>query len=381
MGMGALSLGMLLKESLLGTGNAAMASDIARAISTRNPLAPRQPHFAAKAKHVIHIFAGGGPSHVDTFDPKPTLAKFEDKSLPGSTASPIPARSSSASTGSRIEISEIFDRLGGGAPTSVRHPLDVDRCPAHEPATRFMHTGSLQLPSRRSGRGSSTAWAPKTRTCPGSCRLAVRRLPIGRVFAEPLSRVGGQLLVAMPLNQVLLNIRNGFGEGRISSGGSSTWLASSTRCTADKLQKEEQLEARIESFEMAFRMQTEATMRSTSARRTRQPARSTATARTARSCSSPAGWSSAACASSRSSPAAGTTTTPSSRTSAERRAEVDQPMAAVIEDLKQRGLLESTLILFGGEFGRTVTRDNGGNPNPGRDHNGRGFCTGWPAAA
>jgi uncharacterized protein (DUF1501 family) len=55
-------------------------------------------------------------------------------------------------------------------------------------------------------------------------------------------------------------------------------------------------------------------------------------------------------------------------------AEVDQPMAALIQDLKQRGLLESTLILFGGEFGRTVTRDNGGNPNPGRDHNGRGFC-------
>jgi uncharacterized protein (DUF1501 family) len=59
-------------------------------------------------------------------------------------------------------------------------------------------------------------------------------------------------------------------------------------------------------------------------------------------------------------------------------AEIDLPAAALIKDLKKRGLLQDTLIVWGGEFGRTVTRDRGGNDNPGRDHNGRGFCT-WMA--
>ena len=58
--------------------------------------------------------------------------------------------------------------------------------------------------------------------------------------------------------------------------------------------------------------------------------------------------------------------------------DTDQATAALIMDLKARGLLDETLVIWGGEFGRTVTRDNGGNPNPGRDHNGRGFST-WLA--
>src|SRR4029078_6918828 len=59
-------------------------------------------------------------------------------------------------------------------------------------------------------------------------------------------------------------------------------------------------------------------------------------------------------------------------------AEIDQPAAALIKDLKKRGLLDDTLVIWGGEVGRTVPRDRGGNATPGRDHNGRGFCT-WLA--
>src|SRR5688572_7560450 len=72
MGMGAMSLAMMLGEGVLGLrpGTAAAA---AQAGARRTPLAPKQPHFKARAKHVIHIFAGGGPSHVDTWDPKPAL--------------------------------------------------------------------------------------------------------------------------------------------------------------------------------------------------------------------------------------------------------------------------------------------------------------------
>ncbi|MGH9803180.1 MAG: DUF1501 domain-containing protein, partial [Blastocatellia bacterium] len=71
MGMGALALAQL-------TGSTANAQQL----NSTNPLAPKQPHFPAKAKRVIHLFMNGGPSHVDTFDPKPMLDKYDGKPLP-----------------------------------------------------------------------------------------------------------------------------------------------------------------------------------------------------------------------------------------------------------------------------------------------------------
>src|SRR5438132_5219707 len=73
MGFGALALGDLVVGAQSAT---AAATD---------PLLPRSPHFAPRAKHVIHLFMNGGPSHVDTFDPKPTLTKYSGKLLPGGT--------------------------------------------------------------------------------------------------------------------------------------------------------------------------------------------------------------------------------------------------------------------------------------------------------
>src|SRR5215216_7031496 len=74
-GMGLLGLTQLLGDGGLLTAHAKDASPI-------NPLTPRAPHFPAKVKRVIHIFANGGPSQVDTFDPKPALEKFAGKPLP-----------------------------------------------------------------------------------------------------------------------------------------------------------------------------------------------------------------------------------------------------------------------------------------------------------
>src|SRR5687768_18471220 len=71
LGFGALGLAQVLDQSHL------LAAE-----PVGNPLAPKQPHFPAKAKRVIHIFANGGPSHVDTFDPKPLLDKYHGKALP-----------------------------------------------------------------------------------------------------------------------------------------------------------------------------------------------------------------------------------------------------------------------------------------------------------
>src|SRR5262245_59176905 len=77
MGFGALSLAALFGNDIFG-------GSTAKAIEQIPSLFPREPHFPAKAKHVVHIFAQGAPSHVDTWDPKPALTQYDGKSIPGS---------------------------------------------------------------------------------------------------------------------------------------------------------------------------------------------------------------------------------------------------------------------------------------------------------
>src|SRR5437868_450350 len=111
MGLGALAFAGLLSDA--GFLQAAQSgTDV-------NPLAPRQPPFPARAKHVIHLFMNGGPSHVDTFDPKPALAKYAGKPLPNpnlrterktGAAFPSPFRFQKYGQ-SGIEVSELFPHV------------------------------------------------------------------------------------------------------------------------------------------------------------------------------------------------------------------------------------------------------------------------------
>ena len=75
MGFGALSLAGLLGPELLGTS--------ARAMDAEPSLLPKAPPLPARAKHVVHVFAQGAPSHVDTWDPKPALAQYDGQAIPG----------------------------------------------------------------------------------------------------------------------------------------------------------------------------------------------------------------------------------------------------------------------------------------------------------
>src|SRR5262245_46639828 len=110
-GLGVIGLAGLLADcGLLGTARA-----------DGNPLAPRASHFPAKAKHVIHIYLNGGPSQLDTFDPKPLLKKYEGKKLPKGnltterpTGAALPSPFGFHKYGrSGIEVSEIFARTAG----------------------------------------------------------------------------------------------------------------------------------------------------------------------------------------------------------------------------------------------------------------------------
>src|SRR5688500_15165062 len=168
MGMGTLSLALLLGESVAGTP--AFGADVARGVrDARSSLMPRRPHFSAKAKRVIHIFAGGGPSHVDTFDPKPALARYHDQTLPGLRGLAYPSPFKFTKHGkSGMEVSELFENLGECVDDMcVIRSMWTD-VPAHEPASRFMHTGSLQLPKPSLGSWVVYGLGTENQNMPGS---------------------------------------------------------------------------------------------------------------------------------------------------------------------------------------------------------------------
>jgi uncharacterized protein (DUF1501 family) len=181
----------------------------------------------------------------------------------------------------------------------------------------------------------------------------------------------------MKLDEVLLNIHNQF-TGLDRQRRQLDLVHQLNDMHAASLQKDAQLEARIESFELAFKMQTEATeafditKESAETKSLYGSSDMGAKLLVARRLIERGvrfvqiehgGWDTHGDIQTRIPAQAGA---------------VDGPAAALIKDLKQRGLLDSTLIIWGGEFGRTVVRDRNGNNNPGRDHNGRAMVA-WMA--
>ena len=150
MGMGAVGL-----ATLLSGVEAASGSEVA----TGNPLAPRTPPLPARARHVIHLFMNGGPSQVDTFDPKPLLARYDGKTLPAAICGPRarPARrsrrrSASASTGRAGSRSAPVPQSGRHR-RHRGHPLDDDDVPNHEPSLMLMNCGEPRWCGPASGPG------------------------------------------------------------------------------------------------------------------------------------------------------------------------------------------------------------------------------------
>ena len=154
-GLGMLGLAGLFRDAGLLVPSALAAAD------TRNPLAPKSPHFAPRAKRVIHIYLNGGPSQVDTWDPKPMLEKFAGQPLPSGnltterpTGGLLPSPFKFQRHGqSGIEVSEIF-------PQTARHIDDLcvirsmhANTPNHEQSMRLMNCGDERL-----SRPSFGAW-------------------------------------------------------------------------------------------------------------------------------------------------------------------------------------------------------------------------------
>src|SRR5687768_12781242 len=136
MGFGMLGLAGVLADGGLLTSSAQGEEEY------KNPLSPRPPHFAAKAKRVIHLFMNGGPSHVDTFDPKPLLDKYAGKNLPTAnlaterkTGAAFPSPFKFQEYGeSGIEVSEIFQHTARHIDDiAVIRSMHAD-VPNHEPS-------------------------------------------------------------------------------------------------------------------------------------------------------------------------------------------------------------------------------------------------------
>jgi len=371
-GFGALSLAALLGENFFGA--------VAGAAETAS-LAPRAPHFPAKAKHVVHVFAQGAPSHVDTWDPKPALARYEGKNIPDQNGVAMASPFKFTPRGSSgIEVSEVFPRLGDLADDLCVIRSCYTDIPAHEVATVFMNTGSTRLVRPSLGSWVLYGLGTENQNLPGYISLRPGGVPPGgssnwQSAFLPGTYQGVSINTKVASVDALIeNIRN-----------QRTPLAEQRRqldlvhklneLHAQNLQKDAQLEARLQSYEMAFKMQTEATdafdilkepasVRDAYGRGSQGNQLLVARRLIERGVRFVQVW------------AGGWDHHQDIEDRLPERArEIDQPLAAFIADLKQRGLFDKTLVIWGGEFGRKPVRDRNGNDNPGRDHNAKAFTT------
>jgi len=255
MGMGALSL-----ASVLGMGaqaHAALGDSGPKVIS---PLSPKLPPNKVKAKAVIHLFASGAPSQVDTWDPKPELVKYNDKTIPGHDGLAFGSPYKFNKMGkSGIEVSEVFPQLGAMVDDmAIIRSLWTD-IPAHEVAQRFMHTGSLQLPKPSMGSWLVYGLGTENQNMPGFITIGGQPEWRNAAFLPGVYQgCNVNFSSKMDLDDVILNIKNQFTppERQRRELDLVHYL---NQEHAKSLQKDAQLEARIEAFEMAFKMQTEAT--------------------------------------------------------------------------------------------------------------------------
>ena len=383
-GLGMLGLAGLLADcGLLGSAHAA-----------GNPLAPRAAHFPSKAKRVIHIYLNGGPSQVDTFDPKPLLKKYEGKTLPQgnltterTTGAALPSPFRFRKYGqSGIEVSEIFPKLAGHVDDLCFIRSMHANTPNHEQSMRLMNCGDERL-SRPSmgawvtyGMGSDNQNLPGfVVLCPG---LPVADVSNWRSAFLPGVYQGTHIDTRKArVEDLLENIRNA-AVTKSDQRRQLDLLSALNRRHQQPRAEDAALEARIQSFELAYRMQAAAT---DAFDLSREPAslrrlygdgihgRQLLTARRLVE----RGVRFVQCYH-------GDVQPWDSHDNIDKNhrrlaAECDGPIAALLTDLKQRGLLESTLVICGGEFGRTPAVElSGGKPAMGRDHNHWGFTV-WLA--
>jgi hypothetical protein len=387
MGLGGLGFASLLADK----GLAASANN---GVLVPQPLLPRQPHFPAKAKRVIHFFMQGGPSHVDTFDPKPALAKHDGKSLKGASkhaqndgaafASPFKFQPYGKSG---LEISEVFSQTAQHADSMCVIRGMHTETPSHEHAMLLLNCGDQRLPRPSLGSWVLYGLGTDNQNLPGFIAMQPHGRPLQgdqnwqSAFLPGIFQ-GNYIDTKDPQVEKLIEFIRNNAESPAEQRRQLDLLQRLNAEHAAKRARDAQLESRIQSFESAFRMQMEASdafdiSKEPEAVRKRYgdgpQARQMLIARRLleRGVRFVQVWQSAWDHHS--------LIETGVRDAAK---QIDQPIAALMTDLKERELFDDTLVLWGGEFGRTPVMDLNQNVDQskgkGRDHNHRGFSV-WLA--
>jgi Protein of unknown function (DUF1501) len=382
----ALSRRALLKRVSSGFGYLAFASlsSMEAARAKDSPLAPKAPHFPARAKRVIFLCMNGAPSHVDTFDYKPKLADADGK------ASDRPGRIPGAKLMSSLWkfqqrgksglwVSELFPEVASHADElCVIRSMRTD-LPAHPEAYLMLHTGSSQFIRPSLGAWTLYGLGTESDDLPGF--ISVK--PTGRnggaqnygsaflPAACQATRIGNE---GQPITQARVgNIKN----ARLNSSDQRLQLDLVQTMNRELLERERvdpEVEGVIESYELAFRMQRKLPVVTDLA------GESAATKRLYGLDNPATADFGHQCLLARRFVEAGVRFVELThgdwdqhrglRAGHARNARaVDRPIAGLLEDLRTRGLLDDTLVIWGGEFGRTPHGQNA----DGRDHNNKGY--------
>ena len=370
MGLGALGLATMLDPLYLGAAPTVTGSP--------GPMRPKIPPFPGKAKAVIHIFAQGAPSHVDTWDPKPMLTKMNDRSLAdGGVAMGSPFKFQRYGK-SGLEVSDLFAKTAQHADDlAVIRSMYTD-IPAHDVATVFMNTGSIRVAKPSLGSWAVYGLGSENQNLPGFIALRDAKLPAGgaanygAAFLPGVYQGSSVNTSAQNVQQMIQNIRNSY-VSKPEQRRQLDFVHQLNEIHAQNLQRDAALETRLESYETAFRMQAEATDVFDINKETPEVRAAYGNTQQGKQLLIARrlvergvrfvqvwhdGWDHHQDLEERLTKKAG---------------EIDQPLAALLADLKSRGLLDSTLVIWGGEFGRKPTKDKNGGENPGRDHNAKAF--------
>lgn len=390
-----------LRTSACGFGHVALMSLLASKSyaddgakdSALNPLSPKRPHFSPKAKNVIFLFMHGGVSHVDTFDPKPELDKRHGQPLPFKTPLQFAAVGNLMKSPwkfkrygqSGMSVSELFPNVGAVVDelcfVRSMHVEQVD----HGGAILQLHTGSAVFTRPSIGSWVLYGLGTENQNLPGFITISPPTIHghtqlYGSAFL-PASYQGTAVGdVQTPMTKARIKNLIPHGQSALQQRAQLDFIQQANKSYQSAREDDSRLQARIEAFELAFRMQSAAPQVMDLSSETKSTmdtygvdqaptdnfARQCLMARRLVEngvrfvqCSHSYKWDQ------HGGLKAGHTTNA---------AEVDKPIAALIRDLKQRNLLDETLVVWGTEFGRTPVAQG----SDGRDHNPYGF-TMWLA--
>jgi hypothetical protein len=372
---------------------AAMATEQASAQSNDNPLAPKQSHFAPRAKRVIFLSMRGAPSHVDTFDYKPQLTKDSGKAgkygggARGGALLGSPWKFNQHGN-SGLWISSLFPHLSQHADDlCLLRGMHCDQ-PNHAQATTQTHTGSFQFIRPSFGAWSLYGLGTENTDLPGFIVLgqAGAAINFGSAFlpaiyqgtkigAEARGRIGRTSRTAGSEPPQLPDIKNPL----LSQKSQRIQLDFVQQLNRNKLQRDRhqpQVEGIIQSFELAFRMQT------TMPQLVDLSKESQATQDLYGIGDGPSDDFGKQCLLARRMMESGVRFVELTNGTWDHHnnlqegmetqcAQIDKPIAGLLTDLKRRDLLKDTLIIWAGEFGRTPHGQGG----DGRDHNHKGYTS------